>query len=130
MPAEYVPTDAQRAIAVAGPEDKERVGSHRFITCVTNPEVATSRFLCFYFLTEEGLSKIQAASPGGALRNRTLGLEALADIEVPLPSIGDQRSFEAIYDHVDRLAKGHATTKPELDALLPSVLDRAFNGSL
>ena len=74
------------AIAVARPEDKGRVGSHRFITCVTNPEVTTSRFLCFYFLTEEGLANIQAASPGGALRNRTLGLEALADIEVPLPT--------------------------------------------
>jgi type I restriction enzyme, S subunit len=118
------------AIAVARAEDKGRVGSHRFITCVTNPEAATSRFLCFYFLTEEGLAKIQAASPGGALRNRTLGLEALADIEVPLPTMDDQRSFEAIYDQVDRLAEGHATTEPELDALLPSVLDRAFNGSL
>jgi type I restriction enzyme S subunit len=39
------------AIAVAKPEDAGRVGSHRFITCVPKPAVATSRFLNFYFLT-------------------------------------------------------------------------------
>jgi restriction endonuclease S subunit len=54
----------------------------------------------------------------------------LANIEVPLPSLADQRSFEAICDQVDQLAESHAATEPELDALLPSVLDRAFSDSL
>ncbi len=50
------------AIAVAKPEDKGRVGSHRFITCVAQDQVATAEFLCFYFLTPEGLEKIGKAS--------------------------------------------------------------------
>ncbi|MFQ5729748.1 MAG: restriction endonuclease subunit S, partial [Waddliaceae bacterium] len=73
------------AIAVVKPEDSGRVGSHRFITCVAKEGKVTPSFLCFYFLTEEGLHKIGEASPGGAGRNRTLGLDALAKIRVPVP---------------------------------------------
>lgn len=73
------------AIAVAKPEDAGRVGSHRYITYVPKPGIATFRFLCFYFLTNEGIELIRTASPGGAGRNRTLGLAALAAIHVPVP---------------------------------------------
>jgi type I restriction enzyme, S subunit len=62
------------AIAVARSQDFRRFGAHRFITCVPKKDKATSRFLCFYFLTNEGLELIGAASPGGAGRNRTLAL--------------------------------------------------------
>ena len=65
------------AVAVAQPEDDGRVGSHRFLTCVPAPETATVEFLRFYFSTPEGLQKLGEASPGGAGRNRTLGLKKL-----------------------------------------------------
>jgi type I restriction enzyme S subunit len=52
------------AIAVARSEDAGRFGSHRFIACVPRQQKAFSRFLCFYFLTDEGLELIRAASPG------------------------------------------------------------------
>ena len=58
--------------------------------------MATSHFLCFYFLTNEGLELIRAASPGGAGRNRTLGLEALANIPVPVPDIHAQLWFDGL----------------------------------
>ena len=78
------------AVAVAQPEDDSRVGSHRFLTCVPQPAIATSTFLFFYFLTPEGLHKIGNASPGGAGRNRTLGLRKLAAIDVPVPDVERQ----------------------------------------
>ena len=117
-------------IAVARPEDAGRVGSHRFITCVPKPDVVTSRFLCFFFLTNEGLELIGAASPGGAGRNRTLGLAALGAIQVPVPSIEQQRWFDALQAEVDALRRLQAETAKELDALLHSILDRAFKGEL
>ncbi|OQK15945.1 hypothetical protein AU255_17365 [Methyloprofundus sedimenti] len=46
------------AIAVVKKEDKNRTGSHRFITCVPKDKITTSDFLCFYFLTDEGIEKI------------------------------------------------------------------------
>jgi type I restriction enzyme S subunit len=118
------------AIAVAKPEDAGRVGSHRFMSCVSEPEVATSNFLCFFFLTDEGLELTRAASPGGAGRNRTLGLAALDSIRVPIPHIDKQRGFDALQTQVDALKRLQAETAAELDALLPSLLDRAFKGEL
>lgn len=118
------------AVAVAQPEDVGRVGSHRFLTCVPNPELATANYLRFHFLTEEGLWQLGEASPGGAGRNRTLGLKALENIRVPVPPLDQQHSFDALLSQADSLETAQAAADAELDALLPSVLDRAFRGEL
>jgi type I restriction enzyme S subunit len=118
------------AIAVAQPENVGRVGSHRFITYVPNPKHAVADFLCFYFLTPEGLERIGEASPGGAGRNRTLGLSKLAAIEVPLPSIDSQHAFVRHLKMIRRVSDSRESIKTDLTALLPSTLDRAFNGEL
>lgn len=61
------------AVAVAKEDDDGRVGSHRFLTCVPDSSRASSQFLRYFFLTEDGLQQLGQASPGGAGRNRTLG---------------------------------------------------------
>lgn len=118
------------AVAVAQPEDTGRFGSHRFITCVPKFGVVTAEFLRFYFLTPEGLDKIGKASPGGAGRNRTLGLEKLAEIEVPIPAYKDQVRFDRLQHQVKALINAHHDEMAKLDAMLPSILDRAFMGAL
>ncbi len=118
------------AIAVAQPEDQGRVGSHRFVTCVPQAGVAAAEFLCFYFLTPEGLEKIGEASPGGAGRNRTLGLEKLAEIEVPVPRYEQQLRFCRLQQRVCSMRVTREAAAKELDALLPAILDRAFRGEL
>ena len=59
------------AFAVAKPEDHNRVGSHRYLTCVPVENVVTANFVWFYLQSPEGLEKVAAASPGSADRNRT-----------------------------------------------------------
>jgi type I restriction enzyme, S subunit len=118
------------AVAVAKEEDIGRVGSHRFITCIPQDGVVTSEFLRFYFLTDEGLEKLGGASPGGAGRNRTLGLEALGKIKVPIPSIEKQLWFDALQSKIATLKQIKSQTTIEMDALLPSILDKAFRGEL
>jgi len=118
------------AVAVAQPEDEGRFGSHRFITCVPRPGVATADFLCFYFLTPEGLEQIGEASPGGAGRNRTLGLEKLAEIVVPVPPYDQQLAFGRLMQRVREMNVVNERALKELDTLLPSILDRAFRGEL
>lgn len=118
------------AVAVARTEDVGRFGSHRFMTCVPRPDIATARFLCFYFLTDEGLEAIGTASPGGAGRNRTLGLQALARIPVPIPSLNVQLWFDGIQAEVDRFKVVRNEVDAELDAFIPALLDRAFKGEL
>jgi type I restriction enzyme, S subunit len=118
------------AVAVATSEDVDRVGSHRFITCVPKKGVATANFLCFYFLTEEGLKKLGDASPGGAGRNRTLGLETLSAIEVPIPSYEKQLWFDDLQMKVNALRRLQSETATELNAMLPSFLDKVFKGEI
>ena len=118
------------AVAVARPEDQGRFGSHRFITLVPKPDVATSEFLCFHFTSAEGLQALQDASPGAAGRNRTLGLKALEKIQVPIPPIEKQMWFNTIQAKVDAVKQLVSESARELDALLPSVLDKAFRGEL
>ncbi|MBI3462193.1 MAG: restriction endonuclease subunit S [Planctomycetes bacterium] len=118
------------AIAVSRPEDKGRVGSHRFVTCRPDEQIATADFLCFYFLTPEGLERIGKASPGGAGRNRTLGLEKLAQIEVPTPKLEHQLRFDRLQAKVREALAIQERSKAELNKMLPSILDRAFKGAL
>jgi type I restriction enzyme, S subunit len=118
------------AVAVAKPENAGRFGSHRFITCAAKPDMVTAGFLCFYFLTEEGLEKLRDASPGGAGRNRTLGLTALGNIDVPVPPMEKQLWFDGLAGQVAALARLQSQTASALDALLPSILDKAFKGEL
>ncbi|HDF8513034.1 restriction endonuclease subunit S [Vibrio parahaemolyticus] len=118
------------AIAVVKKEDEGRVGSHRFITCLPKSGVVTADFLCFYFLTTEGLEKIQAASPGGAGRNRTLGLKKLENIEVPVPDYDKQLWFNQLQSYVEKIKQAQSENEIELEALMPSILDKAFKGEL
>jgi type I restriction enzyme S subunit len=118
------------AVAVAQPEDAGRVGSHRFITREPDLERVTADFLRFYFLTQEGLKKLGEASPGGAGRNRTLGLKKLDAIQVPVPPLGQQRWFDSLQMKVREAKAFQKKTAAELDALLPSILDKAFKGEL
>ncbi len=118
------------AIAVVKPEDAGRIGSHRFISCVPKPDLATAEFLRFHFLTPAGLMQIGEASPGGAGRNRTLGLGKLESLGVPVPPLEKQRWFDDLQAKVDAVKCLQAETQAELDALLPAVLDRAFRGEL
>ena len=116
------------AVAIARDEDEGRVGSHRFLTCVPEPGGPSVEFLLYYFLTREGLRSLGEASPGGAGRNRTLGLKKLAAIVVPVPSIEKQCWFDRMQAKVQALRKAHAETSRELDTLIPAMLHEVFGG--
>jgi type I restriction enzyme S subunit len=118
------------AIAVAKPEDNNRFGSHRFITCVAKENLALSSFLEFHFLTQKGLEQIGDASPGGAGRNRTLGLTKLEALKVPIPAIEKQRWFDSLLQKTNAIKKHQADTEQQLNALMPAILDQAFKGEL
>lgn len=118
------------AIAVAGNEDHNRVGSHRYITCFPKKSVSTAGLLCFYLLTDEGIEQVRMASPGSADRNRTLAMKRLEKIEVPIPDYDRQLWFNRLQAQAAAITQAQADNQTELDALLPAILDRAFKGEL
>lgn len=120
----------EKAIAVAKAEDHGRVGSHRFITYVPHEGRATSEFLCHHFLGEHGIEDIRAASPGSAGRNRTLGLNKLDKILVPVPDYDEQKRFAEIAKRRQRVQIETAAIKDELKAFHAALLAKAFRGEL
>jgi type I restriction enzyme S subunit len=116
------------AFAVAGPDDHGRVGSHRYLTCVPVDGLATAEFIWFYLQTHEGISKVQAASPGSADRNRTLGQSALEAITVPTPPVNRQHWFNSIQTMAREACAIRANTSKDVEALVPAMLHEIFNG--
>jgi len=114
------------AFAVAGVDDHGRVGSHRYLTCVPNPETATADFLWFYLQSPEGLSAVQSASPGSADRNRTLAVKRLETIEVPMPPLETQRWFDRLQARARRIRAIRAASARDADALIPALLHQVF----
>ncbi|MCL4484455.1 MAG: restriction endonuclease subunit S [Bacteroidetes bacterium] len=117
-------------IAVAKEEDNDRYGSHRFISCVADKEKVFEEFLCFHFLSPNGLEDINACSPGGAGRNKTLGLDKLMKIKIPIPDITLQAEFVDLLHKVNAIKEQHSETEKELTELMPALLDKAFKGEL
>lgn len=114
------------AVAIAQPEDAGRVGSHRFLTCVPQADLASAEFLNFFFQTTEGLEKLRAASPGGAGRNRTLGVQKLEQIAVPVPKGDAQAWFLRLLRQAEELRAIRSTSTADIDALLPALLNETF----
>lgn len=114
------------AIAIAQPGDNGRYGSHRFMTCVADQRMVLTKFLRYYLLGPEGLEKVREASPGGAGRNRTLGVEKLGIIEVPVPPLPAQHAFVSLQTCVHALKARHTAIRASSSALLPATLERLF----
>lgn len=114
------------AIAVAGNQHDGCIASHRYITCVPDPEQVTAGFLAYYLLSEDGLEKVGFASPGTADRNRTLSLGNLAKINVPTPPLPIQQTFDRLHADVTALKARHAAIRQANAALLPATLERVF----
>lgn len=114
------------AIAIASVEDHGRFGSHRFMTCVVNPAVARTEFVHYYLLSPEGIERVRAASPGGAGRNRTLGVVKLATTEVPVPPLAAQQAFVILQSTIAALKVRHAALREANAALIPATLERLF----
>jgi len=109
------------AVAVATEAERGMIGSHRFLTCVTDKSKADARFLNYWFARAEGRDQLLRASPGGAGRNRTLGVEKLAAIHVPLPPLDEQRRIvariEDLAAKVEEAGKARSSALGELAAL-------------
>lgn len=118
------------AIAIAGEKHDGCIASHRYITCVPDPERATAGFLAYYLLSEDGLEKIGLASPGTADRNRTLSLGNLCKIEVPTPPLSVQKTFDRLQAEIVALKTKHTAIREANAALLPATLERVFSAGV
>ena len=83
-----------------------------------------------HFRTPSVWPEISGASTGTNVRRRRLNPQDFLNYEIPLPSRETQMTLRKVRAEVDALKRLQAETATELDALLPSILDKAFRGEL
>lgn len=117
----------EKAIALADSEHDKCVGNHRMLTCEANTEVALPAYLHYYFTTEEGFTKVYAASSGTAARNRTLTADALMSLEVPLPSLSLQKQFVNLKFAMEQAAAIRENQMVSVEAMLPALCNQVLS---
>lgn len=93
----------EQAIAKTTQAEEGLIGSHRFpMYRPINNRVDTD-YLIYYFLTKRGREILEAASPGGAGRNKTLGQERFLKSKIVLPPLAEQRKIAKILATQDKV---------------------------
>jgi type I restriction enzyme S subunit len=74
--------------------------------------------------------EVAAISMGTNVRRRRLHPKAFLKYEFPLPSMTVQRQLRSIRERLEQSENLRGETAAKLDALMPSILSRAFHGEL
>ncbi len=93
----------EQAVAKTTLAEIGMIGSHRFPMYRPLNNTVDIDYLIFYFLTKRGTDILEAASPGGAGRNRTLGQDRFLKSKIVLSPIGEQKRIAAILTAQDKL---------------------------
>jgi len=118
------------AVAICGRELAGTFVSPEYRTFRCVPSEARPGYLSTLVRTEWFWRRLIYATRGvGARRERTRP-EQFLTLGLPMPDIEQQQKGEAVFASVDLLKSLRSQTSKELDALLPSILDKAFKGEL
>jgi type I restriction enzyme S subunit len=97
---------------------------YRTFRCVADQ--ARPGYLALLVRIEWFWGKLGLATRGvGARRERTRP-EQFLDVEISMPTLAQQAQGEHVFAGMDALKKLQGETASELDALMPSILDKAF----
>jgi type I restriction enzyme S subunit len=92
------------------------------------------QYIVYYFQTLEARKYIEKEASGTSPSMKKVSQPKLERMQIAVPPLDEQRRIVAYLDSVQaRLAslrELQSQTQEELDALLPSVLDKAFKGEL
>ena len=118
------------AVAVAGQNEEGFIGSHRFMTWVPKTKSVHVPYIAAYLTSEVGIKKLGSASPGSAGRNRTLGIGAFQNIEIPLPRFDEQRRIVRRLVSVEEAVKQSAIKDQRAVLVIDSLENDVITGVL
>jgi type I restriction enzyme, S subunit len=105
-----------------------------------NTDLITPEYLYAYLKGAQGQLQLRSRERGDWQREKVgfrlteLNMNDLRQVPVPLPTLDEQKQVVTYLDNlhagINELRRLQAETAAELDALLPSILDRAFKGEL
>lgn len=99
-----------------------------------NKTVINPYYLVYFFQSVEARRYIENVASGTSPSMKKISQPKLENMQIPIPTLGHQRQIVAYLNglqaQIDVLRQLQAETQKELDALLPSILDKAFKGDL
>ena len=91
----------EQAVALTSTAEDGFIASHRFPMFVPVENRTDLNFLLLFFLRKKGKYLLGLASPGGAGRNKTLGQNEFAKLDMTLPPLPEQQKIAAFISIVD-----------------------------
>ena len=95
----------EQAIGKTTQAEVGMIGSHRFPMYRPINDAVDIDYLIYYFLTKRGTDILEAASPGGAGRNKTLGQDRFLKSKIVLPPFKEQQKIAAILTAQNKIIK-------------------------
>ena len=116
----------EQAIGKTTQAEVGMIGSHRFPMYKPVNNLVDIDYLIYYLLTKRGTDILEAASPGGAGRNRTLGQDRFMKSRIVLPPLDEQRKIAEILATQDRAIELQGCKIEELKRFKQGCLERMF----
>lgn len=118
------------ALGIVPPDCDGLVVSTEFPVFEVNETRVLPEVLDVYFRTPSVWSSLAEASTGTNVRRRRLNPVDFLEYKMPVPPTGVQNTLRKVKAKMDILKTVQSETSVEIEALLPSILDRAFRGEL
>ncbi|MEG4589106.1 restriction endonuclease subunit S [Microcoleus sp. MOSTC5] len=91
----------EQAVALTSDAEEGFIASHRFLMFLPKENRCDLKFILLFFLRKRGKSLLELASPGGAGRNKTLGQDNFAELQLTLPQKEEQEKIASFLGAVD-----------------------------
>lgn len=101
---------------------------YRTFRCI--PEQAIPEYMAALVATPWFWTQLQHLTRGLGDRRERTRPEQFLRMEIPMPTIDQQKKALEAFSKLDAVKRLQSQTAAELDALLPSILDKAFKGEL
>lgn len=118
------------AYAIVPPECDGLVVSTEFPVFELDKSKVLPATLAVYFRDPAIWETLSGQSTGTNVRRRRLNPQVFLNHKFPLPPMQQQLALQRVATRLAALTPLQAETQRELDALLPSILDKAFKGEL
>jgi type I restriction enzyme, S subunit len=118
------------ALGIVPADCDGRVVSTEFPVFEVDESRVYPEVLDVYFRTPSVWPALAGVSTGTNVRRRRLNPSDFLNYQMPLPPLPVQQKLRQVKGRADSIKKLQAETAAELAALLPSILDKAFNGEL
>ena len=116
----------EQAIGKTTQAEVGMIGSHRFPMYRPVNNLIDIDYLVYYLLTKRGTDILEAASPGGAGRNRTLGQDRFMKSRIVLPPLDEQQKIAEILSTQDKAIELQARKIEELKRFKKGCLEKMF----